>query len=192
MSFLTELERLADEARADIARGDVTDMPCDRATEPACGIRRFTVYRKGDLSTTHNEQQVNPPDVPQFEGVVFSDGTCVLRWCTPLRSTSVWASLDDALGVHGHFEERYGTHIVWHEDDHTLRARLAEAERVTARYEWLKSKVHVRVAQTARPDVKRPFLQFYGLTPALPPHLTNDSSVDEAIDAALTAARGGG
>lgn len=101
------------------------------ATEPACGIRRFTVYRKGDLSTTHNEQQVNPPDVPQFEGVVFSDGTCVLRWCTPLRSTSVWASLDDALGVHGHFEERYGTHIVWHEDDHTLRARLAEAERVT-------------------------------------------------------------
>jgi len=101
------------------------------ATEPECGIRRFTVYRKGDLSATHNEQQVNPPDVPQFEGVVFSDGTCVLRWCTPLRSTSVWASLDDALGVHGHFEERYGTHIVWHEDDRTLRARLAEAERVT-------------------------------------------------------------
>lgn len=78
-------------------------------------MRRFTVYRRGDLSATHNEQQVNPPDVPQFEGVVFSDGSVALRWCTPLKSTSVWASLDDALGVHGHFEERYGTHIVWHD-----------------------------------------------------------------------------
>ena len=113
------------------AHGEAKNPAPVSATEPECGIRRFTVYRKGDLSATHNEQQVNPPDVPQLEGVVFSDGTCVLRWCTPLRSTSVWASLDDALGVHGHFEERYGTHIVWHEDDRTLRARLAEAERVT-------------------------------------------------------------
>ena len=79
-------------------------------------IRRFTMFRRGDLSATHNDQQVAPPDEPQFEGVVFGDGTTVLRWCTPLRSTSVWADLATALGVHGHPEERYRSEIVWHDE----------------------------------------------------------------------------
>jgi hypothetical protein len=79
-------------------------------------IRRFTMFRRGDLSATHNDQQVSPADDPQFEGVVFSDGTTVLRWCTPLRSTSVWADLATALGVHGHPEERYQSEIVWHDE----------------------------------------------------------------------------
>lgn len=79
-------------------------------------MRRFTMYRKGDLSATHNENQVNPPDIPQFEGVVFSDGTTVLRWCTALRSTSVWSSLEEAMGVHGHPEERYQSELVWHDE----------------------------------------------------------------------------
>lgn len=78
-------------------------------------IKRFTMYRRGDLSDTHNEFQAAPASEPQFEGVVFSDGTCVLRWCTPLRSTSVWATLEDALGVHGHPETRYQSEIVWHD-----------------------------------------------------------------------------
>lgn len=80
-------------------------------------IKRFTMYRRGDLSATHNEQQVAPPNEPQFEGVVFSDGTTVLRWCTPLKSTSVWADLETALGVHGHPEERYQSELVWHKDE---------------------------------------------------------------------------
>jgi hypothetical protein len=75
------------------------------------------MFRKGDLSATHNEFQVAPPDQPQFEGVVFSDGTTVLRWLTPLRSTSVWADLETALGVHGHPEERYQSEIVWHDNE---------------------------------------------------------------------------
>ena len=79
-------------------------------------IRRFTMYRKGDLSATHNELQNNAPDVPQFEGVVFSDGTVAIRWLTALRSTSVWADLETAMGVHGHPEERYQSEIVWHDD----------------------------------------------------------------------------
>ena len=79
-------------------------------------IKRFTVYRKGDLSETHSELHVNPPDEPQFEGGVFSDGRVALRWLTPLRSTSTWDSLEDALGVHGHFEPRYGTYIVYHDE----------------------------------------------------------------------------
>jgi hypothetical protein len=78
-------------------------------------MRRFTVFRRGDLSDTHTDKHVNPPDVPQYEGVVFTDGRCALRWLTPLRSVSVWDSLDDALGVHGHPEPRYGTELVWHD-----------------------------------------------------------------------------
>jgi len=88
------------------------------ATEPVAdttAMRRFTVYRRGDLSATHNDQQAAPPDAPQYEGVVFSDGRVALRWLTPLRSTSCWDSLDDALGVHGHPEPRYGTEFVWHD-----------------------------------------------------------------------------
>ena len=78
-------------------------------------MRRFTMFRRGDLSATHNAEQANAPDVPQFEGVVFSDGTVAIRWLTALRSTSVWADLATALGVHGHPEERYRSEIVWHD-----------------------------------------------------------------------------
>ena len=77
-------------------------------------IRRFTAYRKNVPDATHNANQKNEPDEPQYEGVVFSDGTCVLRWLTPLRSTSVWPDLDTAMGVHGHPE--YGTVIEWHDE----------------------------------------------------------------------------
>lgn len=36
-----------------------------------------------------------------------------LRWLTPIRAHSVWASLYDALAIHGHPE--YGTIIEWHD-----------------------------------------------------------------------------
>ena len=78
-------------------------------------IRRFTMFRRGDLSATHNSDQVNGADDPQFEGVVFSDGTCVIRWCTPLRSTAVWTDFATMAGVHGHPEERYQSELVWHD-----------------------------------------------------------------------------
>ena len=89
-------------------------VPAKEAGETTA-MRRFTVYRRGDLSATHNDQQAAPPDQPQYEGVVFTDGRVALRWLTPLRSTSCWDSLDDALGVHGHPEPRYGTELVWHD-----------------------------------------------------------------------------
>ena len=80
---------------------------------------RFTAYRRDmDQRETHNDQQKNPEEEPQYEGVVFQDGTCVLRWLTPLRSTSVWDSFIAAMGVHGHPE--YGTEIVWHDEAHDL------------------------------------------------------------------------
>lgn len=82
-------------------------------------MRRFTVYREGDLSATHNVNQVNAPDKPQFEGVVFTDGTCVIRWMTKCRSTSVWNTFDEMWLVHGHVEpeSKHGTKIIWHNED---------------------------------------------------------------------------
>ena len=81
-------------------------------------IRTFVAFRP-DLAArgTHTSDQMNPPDAPQFEGVVFSDGHCVLRWCTAKKSTSTWNSLSDMLDIHGHSE--YGTYLVW--DDGTVQ-----------------------------------------------------------------------
>lgn len=77
-------------------------------------IKRFTVYRpKLHERGTHNESQRNAPDEAQFEGVVWSDGTCTLRWLTACRSTSVWESFEQMWAIHGHPE--YGTQIVWHD-----------------------------------------------------------------------------
>lgn len=82
-------------------------------------MRRFTVYRHGDLSATHNSDKVNPPDQPQFEGIVFSDGACVVRWLTNSHSTTVWNSFEEMWRVHGHTEpgSKHGTEIVWHDED---------------------------------------------------------------------------
>ena len=72
-------------------------------------IRRFTCYRPAPPESYHAQGAANPPDEPQFEGVVFSDGTVVLRWLTQYRSHSVWASWEDMMAIHGHPE--YGTRI---------------------------------------------------------------------------------
>jgi hypothetical protein len=75
-------------------------------------MKTFTAYRPDVASHgKHTSDQMNAPDAPQYEGVVFTDGTCALRWMTAKKSTSVWASLSDMLDIHGHAE--YGTYIVW-------------------------------------------------------------------------------
>jgi len=76
-------------------------------------MNRFTAFRE-HTTEFHTDDHQNPPDEPQFEGVVFEDGSCVLRWLTPLKSTSVWDSFETAMGVHGHPE--YGTKIIFHDD----------------------------------------------------------------------------
>lgn len=35
-------------------------------------------------------------------GVQFPDGVCVLRWCVALRSTAVYASIEELEAIHGH------------------------------------------------------------------------------------------
>ena len=74
-------------------------------------MKTFTVYRKNDISATHDSNQVNAPDLPQYEGAVFDDGHCVLHWLTAKSSISVWDSFADAMAIHGHPE--YYTEIVW-------------------------------------------------------------------------------
>ena len=79
------------------------------------GITRFTAYRR-NLSErgTHTTAQANPDDVPQYEGVVFSeDGKCVIHWLTKSKSISIFDNLAQMLEIHGHPE--YGTDIVWHD-----------------------------------------------------------------------------
>ena len=76
-------------------------------------MKTFTMYRHNTPTDTHNSDQVNPPDEPQFEGVVFSDGKVAVRWLTAKRSVSVWDSMEDLLAIHGHPE--YGSVLVWHE-----------------------------------------------------------------------------
>ena len=84
-------------------------IPLDRAD-----TRTFTMFRRGDLSETHDQNQRPPaPDEPNFWGVVWPDGTCTLRWCGAVAATSVWASFDDAMKVHGHFGDKHDPLLVW-------------------------------------------------------------------------------
>lgn len=77
-------------------------------------MNRFTAYRPAIPEGTHSEDQMNAPDEPQYEGIVFRDGTCVLHWLTSIASISVWDSFEDAMLIHGHPE--YGTRIEWHDE----------------------------------------------------------------------------
>ena len=74
-------------------------------------MRTFTMYRRNVPDESHDENQKNPPDDPQFEGVVFSDGKCVIRWLTGKRSVAVWDSFEDMMAIHGHPE--YGSEMIW-------------------------------------------------------------------------------
>lgn len=84
-------------------------------------IQRFTSYRR-NLSNlvdagkvSHTPLQRNPDDQPQYEGVIWTDGSCTLRWRTAAKSTSVFASFEEMVTIHGHPE--YGTEIVFHDGE---------------------------------------------------------------------------
>lgn len=76
-------------------------------------MRRFTMHRPNIPEGTHDENQANPSDQPQFEGIVFSDGRTVLHWLTAKQSVAVWDSFEDMMAVHGHPE--FGSKITWHD-----------------------------------------------------------------------------
>jgi hypothetical protein len=69
------------------------------------------MYRRNMQGASHDANQMNAPDQPQFEGVEFSDGSVAIRWMTAKRSTAVWACMEDMLAIHGH--PQYGSELVW-------------------------------------------------------------------------------
>jgi len=76
-------------------------------------VRTFTCYRPSPPPEYYKMGAANAPDQPQFQGVIFDDGTVVLRWMTLHKSHSVWDSWTSMAMVHGHPE--YGTYF--HFDD---------------------------------------------------------------------------
>jgi hypothetical protein len=84
-------------------------------------MQRFTAYRP-NLSALvesghvqHTANQRNADDQPQYEGIIWSDGTCTLRWRTAVASTSMFPSFADMIKIHGHPE--YGTRFVFHDGE---------------------------------------------------------------------------
>lgn len=57
--------------------------------------KRFDLIRSTDVSGISGTGRV-------AEGIQFSDGAVVLRWLGERPSTVVWASLEDAMAIHGH------------------------------------------------------------------------------------------
>lgn len=73
--------------------------------------RTFTGYRPNPPEEYKDKGITNAGSTMDYEGVIFSDGTVVVRWMTQYRSHSVWSSWDDFYQVHGHPE--YGTKIIF-------------------------------------------------------------------------------
>jgi hypothetical protein len=73
--------------------------------------RTFTGWRPVAPAEYVAKGITNGGAAPDYEGVVFSDGTIVIRWMTQYRSHSVWASWADFYQVHGHPE--YHSQIVF-------------------------------------------------------------------------------
>jgi len=74
-------------------------------------MKRFIGYRPNPPESYYEQGAANKPEEPQYEGVVFSDGTVAIRWLTEFRSHSIWADYDTFFKIHGH--EEYGTIIKW-------------------------------------------------------------------------------
>jgi hypothetical protein len=36
------------------------------------------------------------------EGVMFTDGSCAMRWMTDRSSVAIYASIEDVVAIHGH------------------------------------------------------------------------------------------
>lgn len=79
-------------------------------------MKRFIGYRPAPPEYYAGTGLANPPDEPQYEGCIFTDGTTVIRWCTAVNSTSVFKSFTDWVKVHYHPE--YGTWLEWLDPEH--------------------------------------------------------------------------
>lgn len=78
-------------------------------TGEAAQCRTFSGTRPVPPAEYMEKGITNAGAEPDYWGVIFPDGTVVVRWATAYRSHSVWACWDDFMHVHGHPE--YGTVI---------------------------------------------------------------------------------
>jgi hypothetical protein len=74
--------------------------------QPTSTMRRFLLDRREDVSGTSGTGLV-------AEGVVFTDGTAVLRWTRSKCSTVIYENIVDLIDVHGHGGK---TKIRWLDD----------------------------------------------------------------------------
>lgn len=58
-------------------------------------MRRFELHRIEDKTGISGTGRI-------AEGVLFSDGRCVMRWLTQYRSMGVYDSIQDLEAIHGH------------------------------------------------------------------------------------------
>lgn len=72
-------------------------------------IKVFKGYRPNPPAEYVEKGITNAGNSVDYEGVIFSDGTVVLRWMTEFRSHSIWPDFATFYQVHGHPE--YGTII---------------------------------------------------------------------------------
>lgn len=49
------------------------------------------------------------------EGMVFSDGTVILKWLSNISSINIYKNVQDMLTIHNHIDTKHegGTSIIW-------------------------------------------------------------------------------
>lgn len=124
-AFRVEIEQLkVDQRAADRRLGTLTARAEDAdgtdgrlrggQSRTAPHMRRFRVYRQNPPDSYRASGWANAPGEPQFEGVVFSDGSVCVRWLTRVASHSLWASFADLDAVHGgQGHPEYQTRTEW-------------------------------------------------------------------------------
>jgi hypothetical protein len=72
-------------------------------------VKLFVGYRTA-ATVERQAGMLNPADQVQYEGVVFRDGTVVVRWLTTFGSHSVWDSFASFSKIHA---SQPGDRIEW-------------------------------------------------------------------------------
>lgn len=78
-------------------------------------MKTFIVYRTKAREVVNEieRENYNEADQVQFEGVQFTYGRVVIRWCAATKSCSFWDSMEDLKKVHIYAHPDYGTRIEW-------------------------------------------------------------------------------
>lgn len=70
-------------------------------------MKTFIGFRPHPPADYIEKGVANLADEPQYEGVIFSDGSVAIKWLTKFSSHSIWKDYETFYAVHGH--DDYGT-----------------------------------------------------------------------------------